>query len=144
MSGEKIRQNSTNLVAEAWDVVNKTTNLNFTINSEESGSDDDSLVSVSLPASLLQRYKKKQRITFIHFSNDKLFPQTQSADEGKKFVNSKIVSASVKVCLYNDWLIYQTDFGYLQVLTIAVISQLLISILSYTLFLAFSMNCSLI
>ena len=89
LSGQKfIRENSTNLVAEAWDIVNKSDDLTF---------DDGSLVSVKLPASLVQRYKKKRRITFFNFHNDKLFPQNM--DQRKKFINSKIVAASVKVRL---------------------------------------------
>jgi hypothetical protein len=94
LSGKKfIRENLTNLVAEAWDVVNKTDDLIFENISQDK--DNVSLVSVKMPRSLVQRYKEKQRITFINFLNDKLFPQDE--DPTRKFINSKIVSASVKV-----------------------------------------------
>jgi hypothetical protein len=103
-TGPKIREDLTNLVVEAWDVANKTTPLTFKSDGEESGSVDDSLVSVNLPVSLIQRYKKKQRITFINFDNDKLF-QSPNVDKRKTFINSKIVSASVKVRFF-----YSTHF----------------------------------
>ena len=94
LSGKKfIRENLTNLVAEAWDVANKTDDLIFENISQDK--DNVSLVSVKMPRSLVQRYKEKQRITFINFLNDKLFPQDE--DLTRKFINSKIVSASVKV-----------------------------------------------
>lgn len=94
LSGKKfIRENLTNLVAEAWDVANKTDDLIFENISQDK--DNVSLVSVKMPRSLVQRYKEKQRITFINFLNDKLFPQDE--DPTRKFINSKIVSASVKV-----------------------------------------------
>lgn len=88
----RVRENLTNLVAEAWDVANMS---NLTFESNSNNKDDESLVSVTLPSSLLQRYKQRRRITFINFLNDKLFPQ--SGDKERKFINSKIVSASVKV-----------------------------------------------
>ncbi|CAB4022825.1 adhesion G- coupled receptor G4 isoform X2 [Paramuricea clavata] len=95
LSGKKfIRENLTNLVAEAWDVANKTEDLIFENISQDKDEDNDSLVSVKMPRSLVQRYKEKQRITFINFLNDKLFPQ--DGDVTKKFINSKIVSVSVK------------------------------------------------
>lgn len=94
LSGQKyVREQLTNLVAEAWDVANELEDLKFQTNSTDEL--EGSLVSVTLPSSLLQRYKEKTRITFINFMNDNLFPQ--NADHTKKFINSKIVSASVKV-----------------------------------------------
>jgi hypothetical protein len=96
LSGKKfIRENLTNLVVEAWDVANKTDDLIFENISQDKDEDNVSLVSVKMPRSLVQRYKEKQRITFINFLNDKLFPQDE--DPTRKFINSKIVSASVKV-----------------------------------------------
>ena len=96
LSGKKfIRENLTNLVVEAWDVANKTEDLIFENISQDKDEDNVSLVSVKMPRSLVQRYKEKQRITFINFLNDKLFPQDE--DPTRKFINSKIVSASVKV-----------------------------------------------
>ena len=88
----RVRENLTNLVAEAWDVANMS---NLTFESNSNNKDEESLVSVTLPSSLLQRYKQRRRITFINFLNDNLFPQ--SGDKERKFINSKIVSASVKV-----------------------------------------------
>ncbi|XP_028411741.1 flocculation protein FLO11-like [Dendronephthya gigantea] len=88
LSGQKrVREKLRNLVAEAWDVANKSEDLKFVTNST-----DDfkrSLVSVTLPTTLLQRYTEKTRITFINFMNDNLFPQ--NTDHTKKFINSKIV-----------------------------------------------------
>ena len=96
LSGKKfIRENLTNLVVEAWDVANKTDDLIFENISQDKDEDNVSLVSVKMPRSLVQRYKEKQRITFINFLNDKLFPQDE--DLTIKFINSMIVSASVKV-----------------------------------------------
>ena len=97
LSGQKfVRDNLTNLVAEAWDIANLTKELSFESISQGG---EGSLVSVKLPASLVRRYKKTQRITFVSFSNDKLFPQDSTTDSTKRFINSKIVSASIKVCL---------------------------------------------
>ena len=96
LSGKKfIRENLTNLVVEAWDVANKTDDLIFENISQDKDEDNVSLVSVKMPRSLVQRYKEKQRITFINFLNDKLFPQDE--DLTTKFINSMIVSASIKV-----------------------------------------------
>lgn len=93
LSGKKrVREIMANLVAEAWDVENKSKELRFDTRDE---GDNVSLVSVALPASLVQRYTKKKRITFMNFMNDNLFPQ--EVDQTKRFINSKIVSASVKV-----------------------------------------------
>lgn len=93
LSGKKrVREIVANLVAEAWDVENKSKELRFDTRDE---GDNVSLVSVALPASLVQRYTKKKRITFMNFMNDNLFPQ--EVDQTKRFINSKIVSASVKV-----------------------------------------------
>lgn len=96
LSGKaRVRENFTNLVAEAWDVANMTGNLTF--ESNPNSKDEGSLVSVTLPSSLLMRYKQRRRITFINFHNDKLFPQ--DVDQTKTFINSKIVSASIRVWL---------------------------------------------
>ena len=96
LSGKaRVRENFTNLVAEAWDVANMTGNLTFESNSNIK--DEGSLVSVTLPSSLLQRYKQRRRITFINFLNGKLFPQDE--DPTLRFINSNIVSASIKVRL---------------------------------------------
>lgn len=98
LRGQKfVRENYTNLVAEAWDVANTSKNLTFT-------SDGDGVVSsVKLPGSLLKGFKKEKRITFVSYANDNFFPM-KGALAKKKIINSQIVSSNIKVLSFGHLL----------------------------------------
>lgn len=91
------RTNTTHVIGEARDIVNLANEQRFEIKepnkSGKSTQDSDTSVSIRLPSSLLKDYNAT-RVYFFNFKNDKLFPH--KGNRTNKFINSEIVSASIK------------------------------------------------